>query len=105
MEIFFRGESIIKFLCLRMLQNHPAMRVIGVREGEGTSREFVKEFFLRLKIILQVPVIIKVIMRQVRENSAGKSDAGHAVLVQRMGRNFHEYIFAARPQHLGEKLY
>ena len=41
-----------------MLQNHPAMRVIGVGKRERAGRKFVKEFFLRLKIILQIPVII-----------------------------------------------
>ena len=75
-------------------------RIVTVNAGDVT---LVEKPRLRVAVGLHRAVVVKMILRQVRENTDAESDSFYPALHQRVGRNLHHGIGAARIDHLGEQ--
>ena len=62
------------------------------------------ELCLGLGIAAHISVKIQVVLCQVREHARVKADARHAVQHQRVGRDLHDDVGAARISHLTQQL-
>ena len=75
-------------------------RIVTVDAGDVT---LVEKPRLRVAVGLHRAVVVKMILRQVRENTDAESDSFYPALHQRVGRDLHHGIGAARIDHLGEQ--
>ena len=75
-------------------------RVVAVDAGDVA---LVEKPRLRVAVGLHRAVVVKMILRQVRENTDAESDSFYPALHQRVGRDLHHGIGAARIDHLGEQ--
>ena len=67
----------------------------GFSPGSGVLRHLFEQFRLGLEIILHSVVVVQVVLGQIGENAHVEIDAGHAFLVQRVGRDLHGDAAAA----------
>ena len=77
---------------------------IGVGQGEGGGGEFVEERLLGSDVRVEIPVVIEVVVGDVREDPARQLGPGQAVLVQCVRARFHEAMRAPGIEHVGEEL-
>ena len=75
-------------------------RIVTVDAGDVT---LVEKPRLRVAVGLHRAVVVEVILRQVRENTDAESDSFYPALHQRVGRDLHHGIGAARIDHLGKQ--
>ena len=80
------------------------VRIVLVVEGKSVRTDQVKEAFLGLDVGVEVPVVIEVVVRDIRENSSGQLGACESVLVDAMGTRFHENVLATGVRHATEQL-
>ena len=66
--------------------------------------EFVEEGLLGPDVRVEIPVVIEVVVGDVREDSARQLGSGQAVLVQGVRARFHEAVRASGIEHVGEEL-
>ena len=75
-------------------------RIVTVDAGDVA---LVEKPRLCITVGLHRAVVVKMILRQVRENTDAESDSFYPALHQRVGRDLHHGIGAARIDHLGEQ--
>ena len=75
-------------------------RVVGVVDADVALAE---EQRLGIAVVLHRLVEVKVILREVREDADGVLDPVHAVELERVGRNLHHRVRAARVRHAAQQ--
>src|SRR5512139_1078209 len=60
----------------------------------------VKQAFLGVPVVVEVTMVVKVIMGEVRKYSAIKFDAFDAALIERVGRDLHGHVLRACRLHI-----
>lgn len=75
-------------------------RIVGVVDADVALAE---EQRLGIAVVLHRLVEVKVILREVREDADGVLDPVHAVELERVGRNLHHRVRAARVRHAAQQ--
>ncbi len=85
-------------------REHPrAPLVIEVDDRPGAGVKILEQDFFRFKVAFHRAVIIKVILRQVREDRGTVAETVHPFLLQCVRRNLHDNRRAPFAQHLCEQ--
>ena len=86
-------------LCLGVLHHEESVLVVGIGDGECSLWQTVEEHLLGVAVILERPMVVEVVAREVGEDAAGEVQASDAVLVNGVAAALHEHIFAAFGHH------
>ena len=91
------------YLCLRILNHHAAVLVIGIGNGEGILWQVVEEGFLGITVVLEGLMIVQVVARKISKQTTGKLQSANALLGNGVTRAFHKGIFTTGLYHLVEQ--
>ena len=88
-------------------EHRPARRVVDVDDRRlAVFRAFpahkVEKARFRALVVVERLMVVEMILREVREHRRIELDARHAVLVERVRRDFHDDGVHAAPRHIGE---
>ena len=108
-QVGFLLDGIRQVLALRVLEHRRAGRIVDVDDGRLTLlaawlRHVVEELRLREHVVLERLMVVEVVLREVREDSRVELDARHAVLVERVRRDFHDDVVHALVAHHRERV-
>ena len=86
-----------------ILQHHGAVLVIGIRQRKGILAEPIEEALLSTEIFLYRAVIVEVVAREVREDTATEVHPSGTMLRHSVGADLHEDMRTARCLHTREE--
>ncbi len=91
----YRGASV--------LHHHQAVLVIRIGDGKRIGRKTVEKEFLGPNVVFESFMIIKVVARDVGEDSAHKVQPSNAVLHNAVAAHLHECVFATSLYHASQQ--
>ena len=86
-----------------ILQHHSTVLVIGIRQRKGILAEPIEEALLSTEIFLHRAVIVEVVAREVREDTATEVHPSGTMLRHSVGADLHEDVRTARCLHTREE--
>ena len=86
-----------------ILQHHGTVLVIGIRQRKGILAEPIEEALLSTEILLHRAVIVEVIAREVREDTATEVHPSGTMLRHSVGADLHEDMRTARCLHTSKE--
>ena len=90
-------------MCPGILQHHGAVLVIGIRQRKGILVEPIEEALLSAKILLHRAVIVEVVAREVREDTATEVHPSGTMLRHSVGADLHKHVRTARCLHTSKE--
>ena len=99
LEVRHTASGIGLHLSLTVLHHKQTVLIVGIGDGEGIFPETVEEGFLRIAIVLEGAVIVQMVTRQVRKETACEVQSSDTLLGDGVTAALHKGILTAGIHH------
>ena len=97
------AQGVAVLMCPGILQHHGTVLVIGIRQRKGILAEPIEEALLSTEVLLHRAVIVEVVTREVREDTATEVHPSGTMLRHSVGADLHEDVRTARCLHTSKE--
>ena len=102
-EISHRTGAIGLHLCLRILNHHTTILIVGIRNGESILWQSVEEGFLGITVVLKGLVVVQMVTSKVGKETTSKFQPTNTLLSDSMTGTFHKGILTTCLYHLSQQ--
>ena len=102
-EISHRTGAIGLHLCLRILNHHTTIFIVGIRNGESILGQSIEESFLGITVVLKGLVVVQMVTSKIGKETTCKFQSANTLLGNSMTGALHKGILTACLYHLSQQ--